>query len=198
MAEAAQIRPARKADAAAMAALVDIAGEGMPAHFWSLMRAPGQSLLEFGRSRAVRDTGAFSWRNGSVAEIDDEVAALLVDYALDDPYEVGDLTEMPEFVRPLVRLEAQAPGSWYVNILAAFPEFRGQGLGARLLALSETRAREKASRRMSIIVAGENAAAVRLYARTGYRKTAREPVVEFPGCPHGGDWVLMTKELTHG
>jgi hypothetical protein len=27
---------------------------------------------------------------------------------------------------------------------------------------------------------------------------AREPVVEFPGCAHGGDWILMTKELTHG
>lgn len=188
----------RKSDAAAMAALVDISGEGLPSYFWSLMREPGQSVFEVGRSRAARETGAFSFRNGTVAEVNGEVAALLVDYALDDPYEVGDLSEMPEFIRPLVRLEAQAPGSWYVNVLAAFPEFRGTGLGARLLAASEERGREKSSRGMSIIVAGENAGAVKLYERTGYRARAREQVVQFPGCPHGGDWVLMTKELNNG
>ena len=45
-------RPAAKADAAALAVLVDIAGEGMPAYMWSTLKAPGQSLLEFGRERA--------------------------------------------------------------------------------------------------------------------------------------------------
>lgn len=193
-----QIRPARKSDAATMAALVDIAGEGLPSYFWSLMKEPGQSLIEFGRSRAARDTGAFSFRNGTVAEVEGEVAALLVDYPLDDPYEVGDLSDMPEFIRPLVRLEALAPGSWYVNILAAFPEFRGKGLGARLLAASEQRGRARSCPSMSIIVAGENAGAVRLYKRAGYRERAREGVVDFPGCPHGGDWILMTKELSNG
>lgn len=192
------IRPARKADAAAMAALVDIAGEGLPSYFWSLTREPGQSVFEVGRARAARETGAFSFRNGTVAEVDGEVAALLVDYALDDPYEIGDLSDMPEFIRPLVRLEAQAPGSWYVNVLASFPEFRGKGIGARLLAASEARGRARPCGRMGLIVAGANAGAMRLYERAGYAERAREPVIEFPGCPHGGDWVLMTKELEHG
>ena len=198
MADAADIRPARKSDATAMAALVDIAGHGLPAYMWSRMKEPGQSVLEFGRARAARDTGAFSWRNAHVLEAGGEVAALLVDYPLDDPYVIGDLNEMPDFIHPMVRLEAQAPGSWYVNVVAAFPEFRGKGFGARLLALSEDRARAGNIATMSIIVAGENSGAVRLYSRTGYREVGREPVVEFPGCPHGGDWVLMTKELTHG
>jgi ribosomal protein S18 acetylase RimI-like enzyme len=193
-----EIRPARKADAAAMAVLVDIAGHGMPAYMWAQIKAPGQSVLEIGRARALRDTGSFSWRNAFVAESDGEVAALLVDYLIDDPYVIGDLSQMPEFIHPLVRLEAQAPGTWYVNVLATFPEFRGKGLGAKLLALSEIRGNEHGSRKMSIIVAGENPDAMRLYGRTGYVEVAREAVVEFPGCPHGGDWVLMTKELTHG
>lgn len=192
------IRPARKADAAAMAVLVDIAGEGMPAHMWAQIKARGQSLLEIGRSRAARDSGAFSWRNACIAENDGEVAALLVDYPIDDPYVIGDLSQMPDFIHPLVRLEAQAPGTWYVNVLATFPEFRNKGLGAKLLAHSETRGKEHGSRKMSIIVAGENPGAMRLYGRTGYVEAAREAVVEFPGCPHGGDWVLMTKELKHG
>lgn len=190
-----QLRPARKADAAALAALVDIAGEGMPAYMWSRMKAAEQSLFEFGRGRAAREEGNFSYRNAIVAEVDGEVAASLVDYRLDDPYDLGDLSKLPEVVRPLVMVEAKAPGTWYVNVLASFPEFRGQGIGARLLAHAEERGRAAGCKAMSIIVAGENAGAMRLYARTGYVERAREPVVPYAGATHGGDWVLMVKDL---
>jgi ribosomal protein S18 acetylase RimI-like enzyme len=189
------IRPARKSDAAALAILVDIAGEGMPSYMWSQMREPGQSAFEVGRARAAREEGGFSYRNAHVVEVDGEVAACLVDYRLDDPYDIGDLSKLPDMVRPLVELEAKAPGSWYVNVLAAFPEFRGQGIGARLLALAEQRGRTQNAQQASIIVASDNAGAVRLYARSGYREVARAPVIEFPGCAHGGDWVLMVKSI---
>jgi ribosomal protein S18 acetylase RimI-like enzyme len=189
------IRPAHKSDAAALAILVDIAGEGMPSYMWSRMREPGQSEFEVGRARAAREEGAFSYRNTQVAEVDGEVVACLVDYPLDDPYDTGDLGKLPEVVRPLVVLEAQAPGSWYVNVLATFPEFRGQGIGARLLALAEERGRAQGAKSASIIVASENTGAMRLYGRTGYAEVARAPVVEFPGCAHGGDWVLMVKPI---
>ena len=39
-------RPATKADAAALAVLVDIAGEGMPAYMWSTLAAPGQRFVD--------------------------------------------------------------------------------------------------------------------------------------------------------
>jgi len=189
------LRPARKSDAAALAILVDIAGEGMPSYMWSLMREPGQSAFEIGRARAARDEGGFSYRNGTVAEIDGDVAAGLVDYRLDDPYDTGDLTELPDMVRPLVELEAKAPGSWYVNVVATFSEFRRQGIGARLLALAEERGRAHKAAFASLVVASDNTGAMRLYARTGYREIARAPVFEFPGCGHGGDWVLMVKPI---
>jgi GNAT superfamily N-acetyltransferase len=190
-----EFRPARKSDAAALAILVDIAGEGMPSYMWSRMGEPGQSAFEVGRARAAREEGGFSYRNAIVAEIDGEVAACLVDYHLNDPYDPGDLNALPEMVRPLVELEAKAPGSWYVNVLATFPEFRGQGIGARLLALAEERGREQKAASASMIVASENAGAMRLYARSGYKEVARARVVEFPGCAHGGDWVLMVKPI---
>ena len=37
------------------------------------------------------------------------------------------LPRSPPIVQPLVKLEAKAPGSWYVNVLATFPEFRAIG-----------------------------------------------------------------------
>ncbi len=191
----ATLRPACKSDAAALAILVDIAGEGMPSHMWSRMAKPGQTPFEVGRARAAREEGGFSYRNAQVLETGGEVAAMLIDYRLDDPYDTGDLSELPEMVRPLVELEARAPGSWYVNVLATFPEYRGQGLGGRLLALADARGRAQGAREDSIIVASENEGAMRLYVRTGYAEIARAPVVEFPGCAHGGDWVLMTKPI---
>jgi ribosomal protein S18 acetylase RimI-like enzyme len=195
MQSAPTFRPATKADASALAVLVDIAGEGMPAYMWSTLKAPGQSVLEFGRERAARETGGFSWRNAVVAEIDGEIAASLVGYRLDDPYDLSVLDEMPEIVRPLVRLEAEAPGSWYVNVLATFPEFRRSGIGGQLLAVAEGKGREEGAPSLSVIVASWNEGAGRLYARAGYSTLASEPAILFPGCPHKGDWVLMVRSL---
>lgn len=189
-------RPGSKADAAALAVLVDIAGKGMPAYMWSTLAAPGQSLLEVGRERAARETGGFSYRNAVVAEIGGEIAASLVGYRLDDPYDLGVLDGTPEIVRPLVRLEAKAPGSWYVNVLATFPEFRRRGIGTRLLAIAEGKGRGQGAPSLSVIVASWNEAAARLYAGAGYAAIAAEPALPFPGCPHEGDWVLMVRSLT--
>lgn len=188
-------RAARRSDAAALAVLIDIAGEGLPAHLWRSLAAPGQSVLEIGRARAARDTGGFSWRNATVAEVDGEVAALLVDYRLDDPYDVGDLTALPPFVRPLVELESRAPGAWYVNVLATFAEFRRHGIGSHLLAIADERAAAAGARHASIIVAEENAQAGRLYRGAGYVATARAPALAFDGAARAGDWILMTKPI---
>ena len=191
-------RPATIADASALAMLVDIAGEGMPAYMWSTLASPGQSLLELGRERAQRDTGGFSWRNAVVAEIDGEVAAGLVGYLLDDPYDLGVLAETPELVQPLVKLEAQAPGSWYLNVLATFPEFRGLGIATALLGIAESNGGEAGAAALSVIVGSWNEAAARLYGRAGYEAVTSEPAIPFPGRPHEGDWILMAKSLTNG
>jgi ribosomal protein S18 acetylase RimI-like enzyme len=189
-------RAATKADASALAVLVDIAGEGMPAYMWSTLAARGQSVLELGRKRAQREAGGFSYRNAVVAEIDGEVAAGLVGYRLDDPYDLdGSLAETPDIVRPLVRLEAKAPGSWYVNVLATFPEFRRRGIGAQLLAIAEKKADEEGAPALSVIVGSWNDDAARLYGGAGYETVAKEKAILFPGCPHQGDWVLMVRPL---
>ena len=189
------LRPATIADTSALAILVDIAGEGMPAFMWSTLKAPGQSLLEFGRERARREEGGFSYRNAVVAESGGEVAAALVGYRLDDPYDLGDLSKIPEIVRPLVRLEAKAPGSWYVNVLATFPEFRRRGIGAALLAVAEEKARAEGAAGLSVTVASWNEPAARLYRGAGYAPTAKERALPYPGCAHEGDWMLMVKSL---
>ena len=187
------LRAAGKSDAAALARLIDIAGEGLPTHLWSTAAGEGETALDVGARRAEREEGGFSYRRAHVAEVDGAVAAMLLGYRQPDPYETGDLAALPEVIRPLVELEVQAPGSWYVNALAVLPAFHGRGLGTRLLALADDLARDSGADRLSIIVAGENAGAMALYRRTGFAVEAHRPLVGFPGCPYGGDWVLMVK-----
>lgn len=188
-------RPATLADTSALAVLIDIAGDGMPNAMWRALAAPGQSTLEVGRARARREEGGFSYCNAVVAEVAGEVAACLVGYRLDDPYQLPDFADLPDLVRPLVTLEAKAPGSWYVNVLATFAEFRGQGIGAGLLRAAEAEGRKGNAPAMSIIVGSWNAGAARLYQRAGYADVAREPAILPPGFSHKGDWVLMVRSF---
>ncbi|HUW73147.1 MAG TPA: GNAT family N-acetyltransferase [Methyloceanibacter sp.] len=188
-------RPATLADASALAVLVDIAGEGAPNWLWRGLAAPGQSALEVGRERARREEGGFSYRHATLAEVGDEIAACLIVYPLDDPYDLSGLDDMPPLVRPLLRLEAQAPGSWYVNALAAFPEFRGQGIGTKLLNVAEAKGREAGAKTMSIIVGSWNVGAIALYANAGYIAKATERAVLPPDVPQSGDWILLTRPI---
>ena len=53
-----QIRRATPDDADALVQLVDIAGEGLASYLWDLSRAEGQSVWDYGRERALRESGA--------------------------------------------------------------------------------------------------------------------------------------------
>ena len=189
-----RMRSARLEDADAIARLIDMAGHGLPFHLWAEAAEEGGSPLEVGRRRVEREEGKFSYRNAWVIEVAGAVAAGLIGYRQPEPYSLDGIESFPPTVQPLVRLEAYAPGSWYVNVLAVLPEHRGKGLGSLLLADAERRAHEVGARSLSLIVASENPNALRLYEHVGYRALERRPVVGFPGF-HGGDWVLMTKPV---
>jgi ribosomal protein S18 acetylase RimI-like enzyme len=186
------IRPAQAGDATHLAALVDMAGEGLPALLWQQRAGEAQSPFEIGRARALRDEGGFSYRNSRMIEAAGEIAGCLVSYMLDDD---DDLADVPPLVRGLIELEMQVPGYWYVNILAVYPEFRGAGLGSRLLSEADRLGREAGAEGMAIIVASGNTDAYRLYQRHGYRPLAKRAAPDYPGGRIGQDWLLLTKPI---
>jgi ribosomal protein S18 acetylase RimI-like enzyme len=190
-----ELAPATRQDASHLAILVDMAGHGLPAWFWasSPARPAGTSILEFGRERARGDFGGFSWRNAYVARSAGMVAGMILGYRQpDDP---GDAAEVPDIVRPLVELEAEAPGSWYVNALAVYPEFRGRGIGAALLEGALDRARSEGADTASLIVEDVNDAARRFYARLGFSERAERAYQRFPMGPEASRWILMVRKL---
>jgi len=189
------IREAHKSDAAELAKLIDYAGEGLPFYLWRQMAAPGEVPWEIGRQRAARDTGGFSYRNSVVAEVDAKAVGALVGYPVADEPEPVDPDITPRMFVPLRELENLAPGTWYVNSVAVFPEARGLGLGSALMRCAERTASDLGLRGISLIVSDANDGARRLYERLGYRETGSRPMVKEQWQNPGENWVLMIRGL---
>jgi ribosomal protein S18 acetylase RimI-like enzyme len=175
-------RAATRDDAADLARLIDLAGEGLPRMLWSRMAEPGEDIWDVGARRAARDEGGFSWRNARIAEVGGQIAGAIVTYRVGPPEPVDDLQLE---VQSLQALENLVPGTRYVNVLATYAPFRGRGIGSRLLA-------EVEDGDMSIIVADRNETAHRLYLSLGYVEQARAPLKGDWGC-ESREWVLLTK-----
>jgi ribosomal protein S18 acetylase RimI-like enzyme len=62
----------------------------------------------------------------------------------------------------------------YIQTLEVLPEVRGQGVGGELLRRMESSARVAAACAIWLHVDAENAAAIRVYERSGYRVSGRE------------------------
>lgn len=74
-------------------------------------------------------------------------------------------------------------GEYYVSNVAVYPEDRGSGLGAALLAHAEAAAPAAGASAMVLDVETDNAGALRLYERSGYRVRSRTPYLLLEGRP---------------
>lgn len=188
------IRDARPDDADHLVRFINMAADDLPLHFWKKSAAPGVDPLAHGRERAARDTGNFSWRNAWLAEVDGAVAACLLGYPAAMEPEPIDPDTPPIFV-PLLELEALAPGSWYLNVLATYPQFRGRGLGSALLARAEAVAQAAGRGTISLIAEDTHHDALRLYRAKGFTEIARRPLVRGDWPVDATEWILFTKTL---
>ena len=86
----------------------------------------------------------------------------------------------------------EAPGSWYICAMALFPEFRGQGLGTKLLAIARSQAQDRGFNELSLLVFEQNTGAVRLYERNGFKTVDRAAAVPHKFIQYTGNILLMT------
>jgi ribosomal protein S18 acetylase RimI-like enzyme len=97
---------------------------------------------------------------------DGRVAAALLAYLLPVHSDVN-LDELPDLLRPLEELQLKVPGTFYINVLAAYPEYRGLGLGTSLLEAAHMLASEAGCNELDLEVFEQNEGAVGLYERPG-------------------------------
>ena len=188
------LRPAGPEDAPALVEIVEMASEGMVTHVWQGMAEPGESARDVGLRRARRGEGAFSHVNATLATLAGRTQGGLIGYPLGGPEEIGP--DMPAMFVPLQELENRVPGSWYVNVLAVMPYWRGIGIGSRLLFEAERQALDAGCTRMSIIVSSANTGARRVYERFGFVFDADRPMGASDWETEGTHWQLLVKSLT--
>ena len=189
-----QIRKARASDATHLAHFINMAADDLPLHFWRKSVGAEGDALAFGAERAARSTGNFSYNNAWLAEVDGAVAACLLGYAADATPAAIE-ADTPAILVPLLELEALAPGTWYLNVLASYAPYRGQGLGSALLAKAEAIAAAAGHASISLIAADTHMAARRLYAAKGFREIAQRAVVKGDWQVDANSWHLLTKAV---
>lgn len=183
-----EIRPARKEDCGAIAALYSISSDGVADYIWTKLAQPGEDILTIGRRRYEREGSSLSYQNCWVVEREGKIIGILVAFPMHvDPSRV----ESDPVLVPYSKLKED--NSYYICGIALFPEFRGAGIGTKLLSLAEQHALDKGFRKLSLLVFEQNAGAKRLYERTGYSEVAREAVYPHPLIHYTGDALLMVK-----
>ena len=187
------IRAATPLDVEHLVRFVNMASDDLSLHFWKRSVGPDGDPWAYGRERAARDSGNFSYSNAWLAEVDGEVAACLLGYPADEPAPIAPDTP-PLFV-PLLELEALAPGAWYLNVLATYAPHRGKGLGGALLAKAEDIARAAGHPTISLIAEDTHRDALRLYRAKGYQEIARRPLVKGDWQVDASEWILFVKPL---
>lgn len=106
----------------------------------------------------------------------------------------GAEPESDPVLRPYMELEDYC--SLYISGVAVAEDFRGQGLGTKLLAEAESRAKKLGLPRLSLICFERNLGAYRLYQRLGYHELMRRALVPTPFLHYeDGDAVLLAKEI---
>ena len=184
-------RRATLADVPALAELVEFAGEGLPLCLWTQLAGRSGDPWEVGRKRLRSETTEYSYRNALIAEHAGKTIGALLGYPLREPAPIEK--NEPALLVPLHELMNMAPQTWYVHALAAYPEYRGRGVGAALLAQADKLAAAAGLFDLSLIVSDTNTGARRLYERSGYREAARREMVKQEWQHPGAEWVLLIK-----
>ena len=182
------LRPAGKEDSAAIARLFLISSDGLAEYIWSRQAEAGEAVADVGARRYAREGVAFSFENCIIAEEDGAVAGMVHSFPMEENPDAE--AESDPVLRPYSELED--PGSLYVSGVALFAEFRGRGIGTRLMAAATERARSLDLSRLSLICFEKNSGAMRLYSRLGFEELARRPIVPHPTLDYvEGDAVLL-------
>ncbi len=184
-------RPALKSDSAVIARLASIASDGVADYAWTQLARPDEDIFDVARQRYEREGAKISYQNCTVAEATNKLVGMLLAFA--DVVEDGAEEETDPVLVPFENLREGE--SYYIDCIAVFEDYRGQGIGSKLMRLAEQQADDKEFGKMSLIVFEDNIKAKRLYERLGYREVSRATTVPHRLIHYTGDAVLMVKHL---
>lgn len=189
-----ELRPATEDDVPSLAPLVVMAGDGL---FDALYQGaiPGVPTVKIIERRLHRIGTTKSYENCWVAAHQKKVVGGLNAYPIDaeaaDPANPLLPPDRHYLMEPFKHLDA--PGSFYLNTMAVIPEYRGHGVGTKLLSFARSHAQESGLRELSLLVFEQNTRAAALYNRFGFKVVKRRPAIAHELMRYSsGNILLMT------
>jgi GNAT superfamily N-acetyltransferase len=197
-----KVRQATPGDALACARLLLMASHGLSeAVFRDLI--PGQPTEQIIADRRIAPEGkTSSFANWWVAE--DRLGGIaggINAYPMDGrdlPARDDLLTaERIRILVPIMELDAEAAGSYFINFIAVFPEHRHAGIARRLIALAVDEARKAGMGRVSLTTFEDDTRLVAYYLGMGFSAAASRPIVPHELLLASGNLVLMTMPVAN-
>lgn len=193
------IRDARKEEARELAILVNYAGtgpnnKGLDYVAWTRAAQNGEGPFDHGAREIGAEGGTYAYGNMRVIEAGGKVAAMALCFeAFKRTAEEMEL--IPEEFRIFKDLTNTIPGEFYLDSLAAAPEFRGQGFGRLMLEDSIELAKSRGYNAVYLIAFAKNVAGVTLYEKNDFYPVLAKPGTGHPDMPYDGDVVLYKKDI---
>lgn len=163
-------RPATIDDVAFVASAV-LAGVGY--EYWDGKAMSEDIPINYERMRDMICTAEdtlYSYRNAVIAECDGRVAACMISYSGDRYLELRQNVSVRmgwDSVPEEFGTEVE-PGEYYLDTLAAHPDFRGRGIGADLL---KKTAEDHRDENPCLIVETDHDKVINLYESLGFQRT---------------------------
>jgi len=184
-------RPAGQAESRTIAELYRMAAGGVADYMWQGMAEAGEDVLDVGDRRFARTGEDFSFQHCLMAIADGNICGMVHAFPMEAVSEVPD--DMDPVLKPYCELES-APGL-YIAGIACYADWRGRGIGARMIDLMRHRAMSENLPELSLIAFAENEGSVRLYEREGFEVTKRRAIHPHPLIQYGGEALLMVAPL---
>lgn len=177
-----------------------MAGHGVMELFYEGL-VPGKSVIDCVMTRRILDRDSFAtvkrWRvamdgAGNFLGALNSMPHKVLMNAPDDPL-IDKARLQP--IGGLLELEENAGESYFVNIIAVYPQHRGSGAGYALMLEAERLARRQNFPRMSLCTFDGDPGLLKFYRRQGFAAKDSRPIGTYPAIGASGNFVLMTREL---
>jgi ribosomal protein S18 acetylase RimI-like enzyme len=168
-------RPGEKKDCTKLAELINIASDGVVEYLCRDLIS-GMTSVQIVAHSLENDNSPHSYKSAIVA-VDNNV---IVGMALSYPSVYHKITDEMKSFFSADRLEhlshfysARVENSWYLDDLCVIESYRRNGIGGKLISLTKEKAIDNGYPALSLIVFADNALAIPVYKRTGFKVVQR-------------------------
>ena len=133
----------------------------------------GENYMNVFEEIALLENSQYSYRNAFVAEVDGKAAGAVDAYDGAELYPLRKTTLeiiYKHTAKELQMADETDSSEFYLDSLAVFPEYRGRGIGAKLILAVKEKAFNEYNKNLGLLVDFENPDAERLYQSVGFER----------------------------